>query len=519
MISKSSWITTLIIMITLTLWSFCQAEETNHSQNMFSSKVLEYNKQAMKIREKRSGDKYRPLYHYLPPENWMNDTNGTVYWNGKYHMFYQYNPNGPVWGNIHWGHAASLDLVHWVDMPIALAPTPNGPDRSGCWSGGFIRNSDKPIMIYLGSPDGICIATSDDPDMEVWKKHPSNPVIRRGPGYVVFDPCGWKEGDWYYALSGRRSVKRKGNATFLFKSKNLVNWEYMHEFHVGVDTSEIGEDSVVPDFFPLGDKYMMLFASHPRGAQYYIGIYDKQKHKFYPETHGRFSHGRFDTGNFCAGRILKDDKGRTILFGWMPDCTNVEFKKKSGWDGIQSLPWVLSLHNDKTLKIAPAEELKTLRGKHNHYENISLKPDEDKLLEEVKGNCLEIIAKIDPASAFKVGIKVCCDPEQKEETAIVYDTREGIVTLDVSNSTYDRNLVFTASERCFLGIGQDGLLNLHIFVDRSVVECVVNNREYLGKRIYPQLADSQEVRIFVEGGNVIFKSIDTWQIKPIWPTK
>src|ERR671916_3155974 len=80
-------------------------------------------------------DPQRPTYHYLPPANWLNDPNGVIQWNRAYHLFYQYNPHGPFHGTIHWGHASSRDLVHWVDLPIALAPTPGGPDEDGCWSG------------------------------------------------------------------------------------------------------------------------------------------------------------------------------------------------------------------------------------------------------------------------------------------------------------------------------------------------------------------------------------------------
>ncbi len=80
-------------------------------------------------------DRHRPHYHFLPPSNWMNDPNGVIHWWGTYHLFYQYNPHGALWGDIHWGHAASKDLVHWEHLPIALAPDPGAPDEGGCWSG------------------------------------------------------------------------------------------------------------------------------------------------------------------------------------------------------------------------------------------------------------------------------------------------------------------------------------------------------------------------------------------------
>ena len=95
-----------------------------------------------------AADPYRPAFHYLPPCKWMNDPNGTIYWKGRYHLFYQYNPDGPWHGNIHWGHASSEDLVYWVDHPISLIPGPEGPDRQQCYSGAAFVNKE-------GIPKGI----------------------------------------------------------------------------------------------------------------------------------------------------------------------------------------------------------------------------------------------------------------------------------------------------------------------------------------------------------------------------
>src|SRR5262252_8828914 len=86
-------------------------------------------------RKRLDGNPHRPQYHFLPPANWMNDPNGLIQWRGRYHMFYQHNPLAARFGPMHWGHAVSDDLVHWRDLPIALAPTPGSPDADGCWSG------------------------------------------------------------------------------------------------------------------------------------------------------------------------------------------------------------------------------------------------------------------------------------------------------------------------------------------------------------------------------------------------
>src|SRR5688572_12844442 len=123
--------------------------------------------------------RHRPQYHFLPPANWMNDPNGLIQWQGQYHMFYQYNPNGPFHGTIHWGHAISSDLVHWEHLPIALAPTPGGPDEDGCWSGCAVDDGGVPTFIYSGARNRVeraCLATSSD-GLLTWEKYPGNPII------------------------------------------------------------------------------------------------------------------------------------------------------------------------------------------------------------------------------------------------------------------------------------------------------------------------------------------------------
>ena len=120
-------------------------------------------------------DQHRPRYHFLPTKNWMNDPNGVIHWKGRYHLFYQHNPNDTVGNDIHWGHAVSADLVHWTHLPIALAPTPGGPDVDGCWSGCAVDHDGIPTLIYSGNSGGRqlpCIATSDD-DLLTWRNTPA----------------------------------------------------------------------------------------------------------------------------------------------------------------------------------------------------------------------------------------------------------------------------------------------------------------------------------------------------------
>ena len=143
----------------------------------------------------------------------MNDPNGPIYWKGKYHMFFQYNPNAAVWGDMHWAHAVSPDMIHWRHLPVALAPTPGGPDADGCFSGTAVVNNGTPTFIYTGvakAPeaeatirDGHNVlretqlyATSADPDLRTWTKRAAPVIAAPPPGMKVTgfrDPAPWKE--------------------------------------------------------------------------------------------------------------------------------------------------------------------------------------------------------------------------------------------------------------------------------------------------------------------------------------
>ena len=106
---------------------------------------------------------YRPQFHFSPKEHWMNDPNGPIFWKGRYHMFYQHNPGAAVWGDMHWGHASSPDMIHWRHLPIALAPTHGGMDKDGVFSGCTVDNNGVPTIVYTGTqPEVQCLATGRD---------------------------------------------------------------------------------------------------------------------------------------------------------------------------------------------------------------------------------------------------------------------------------------------------------------------------------------------------------------------
>ena len=144
--------------------------------------------EAKRLRRQMADDPHRPRYHFTPPANWMNDPNGIIEWDGKYHLFYQHNPYAAVWDNMHWGHAVSSDLLHWTDLPVALSPTADGPDEDGCWSGCAVDDNGVPTILYTGvrgdwtlpQNQRVCLATGNA-DLTSWEKYAGNAIIAYPP--------------------------------------------------------------------------------------------------------------------------------------------------------------------------------------------------------------------------------------------------------------------------------------------------------------------------------------------------
>src|SRR5579871_6668094 len=235
------------------------------------------------------GDPYRPVYHFVVPEDHARpaDPNGAVFWNGRYHLGYIYQDKG-----VHfWGHASSLDLVHWRHHQPWLFPTPDSPEE-GIFSGNcFIDKEGRAVLLYHGVKVGNCIATSADPQLETFQKLKSNPIVpvesrdkwRESDKlpYASWDPHGWLEGDTYYAIFG-------GVRPALFKAKELGDWHYVGDFFAhGVPGVSLREDVSCPDFFKLGDKWVLMGISHELGCRYYIGEWRNEQ--FYPERHEQMS--------------------------------------------------------------------------------------------------------------------------------------------------------------------------------------------------------------------------------------
>ena len=475
-------------------------------------------------RERLSADKHRPTFHFSPPENFMNDPNGLCQWKGLYHLFYQFRADGI--DQVHWGHAVSEDLVRWKDLPVALYPD----QENDCFSGQTLVEDDRVIATYHGTQAGNAIATASDDLLIDWKKHPENPVIpmvpldeATGAPYRVFDPCIWKEDDGYYALSGvfkngERSVDCEG-VDHLFHSTDLTNWDYVGELISTDYNTEPGEDYAVPNFWPIGNgKHMLLFFSHKRGGQYFVGDYDKSTHKFTSDYHGRLNNGPLAVGSLHAPSATVDDSGRFLAI------FNVkESREPQGWSDIMTLPTHLSLREDNSLKIEPVAEMSSLRGEHSVADDVTLGAGDEVVLESIGGNAIEISVTIDPGSAHEVGLNVLRSPDAEETTRISFfpkgHPRFGTAQLQIDgvNSSIREDLIPRPAEVGPLDVGDDENIELRIFIDKSIIEVFANERQCLTLRAYPDRDDSTGVSVFARGGTAKFSGIEAWQMESVWP--
>lgn len=469
---------------------------------------------SLKIRNTFLDDPSRPIFHYLPPSNWMNDPNGVIQWQGQYHLFYQYNPDGANHANMHWGHAVSEDLVHWRDLPVALAPTPNSVDEGGIFSGSAIDNNGVPTVFYTGvSPDYTiqvqCLASSHD-GLLTWQKHPHNPVIGNVPKEAkqttdFRDPFVWHQDNKWQLLVGS-SIADEGGAVFLYQSDDLINWEYKNPILVG-EGGEYGLVWECPNLFQLGDKWVLIVSgnsNHITGdVFYFVGTYENGY--FTPENEGIF-----DYAYLYAPLTLEDDKGRRLMWGWVREGRSEDAFVKAGWAGMQCVPRELSLDSQNRLCSQPVSEIETLRGKHHHYDNIQLSGD---LNLEVRGLALDIVGKLDINPNSKMTLSLACSEDGQQGTEISYDASSAQLTINRTKSSTkssdERDIKHVIHQ-----LDENETLDLRILLDGSVIEIIANKRTSITTRIYPENFDNNYLQL--KGNNISLLKLDIYEMSSIW---
>lgn len=463
-------------------------------------------------------DPQRPQYHYQPPAHWMNDPNGLIEWQGQYHLFYQYNPHGAFHATMHWGHAVSADLVHWRDLPVALAPTPGGPDADGCWSGCAVDDGGVPTLVYTSvPPQAVCLATGS-PDLVRWAKHPANPVIAGPPAELAAamggdfrDPFLWRQdGQWQMVIAGK--LDGQGGVALRYRSADLVQWEYAGVLLAGDAQQETplwpGHIWECPNFFPVGDQQVLIVSVPARMsgllyAIYYAGRWDGQT--FTPAVERVLVHGY----GFYAPQVTRLSDGRAVMWGWVIEDRPQAEARASGWQGVMSAPIHLTWGAEGALHLAPVEELKALRGQHWHVDDQALAPGAPNPLAAVRGDCLEIeaVLAVEPGAEFDLALGR--SPDGAEQTTLTYAGAAGVLRAAPFGAEH-------ALQEAPLALGADGRLRLHILLDRSLLEVFANDATCLVARQYFTRADSTGLALTTRRGRVMVQALDVWAVGGIW---
>jgi beta-fructofuranosidase len=476
------------------------------------------------LRERLAADPLRPQFHLLPAKNWMNDPNGPIYWKGRYHMFFQYNPNAAVWGNMHWAHASSEDMIHWRHLPVALAPTPGWDDADGCFTGSAVDDHGTATILYTGvksSPkdqatlrDNVnnfrevqCLATSSDPQLFTWNKW-KQPVIQppNDPQLTGFrDPFLWREGEtWFLGVAS--GLFKQGGRVLLYRSKDLRQWEYLHPLASGkwtekesVNPVDSGEMWECPDFFPLGKKHVLLYSTAGQ-VLWESGELDPKEHVFHSERRGLLDHGAY-----YAQKTQLDAKSNRILWGWIPETRPETEFSAAGWAGCMALPRILSLAADGTLEMQVAPNAFSLRTK-----SLVL-PEQQKDSSQLI-HALENIQIVDLAGeiAWKTNSSRCAITLE-DRTGAWWSARLEPKGASASTLTVNGKPLEIPRE-------PKSETEFDLFLDASVAELVCNRQHVLTTRIYRK--PDGPLRIRVSGADFpTLTSLQAWQLRPISPDR
>ena len=343
-----------------------------------------------------SADPHRPAWHLAPPVGLLNDPNGFIQHNGRFHLFYQWNPLACAHGAKFWGHWSSADLVHWRHEPVALVPS-EAYESHGCYSGSAVSDNGTLTLVYTGNvkyPDGTrtafqCLAREkvrggfDSGEFDSGEFDKSGPVLPLPEGYTghVRDPKVWQHDGLWYMVLGAQDLNEQGKV-LLLRSAELIRWAIVGEM-AGSGLNGLGEFGYMwecPDLFALGGTDVLICCPQGLAAQgerylntfqagYFTGQLDYQT--------GAFPHGEFtemDAGfEFYAPQTTLSDDGRRLLFGWMgiPDGDELyQPTVQQGWIHTMTCPRELTMRDGKMVQ-QPARELQQLRGGEQNWQGIA----------------------------------------------------------------------------------------------------------------------------------------------------
>ena len=395
-------------------------------------------------------EKYRPLYHHTPKRGWMNDPNGMFYKDGVWHLFYQYNPYGSMWGNMHWGHSSSADLVHWKDEGVALAPDAWGT----MFSGSCVTDNGNIVAMYTtsrptpfgGDVQAQCIAYSKD-DGKTFTKYEGNPVLT-AEEKDFRDPRPF----WNEDIKAWNLILAVGQEMRIYSSPDLKKWKYESSF--GKEYGCHGGVWECPDLFPIGQpkKWVLICNINPGGpfggsaTQYFVGQFDGHKFTCEHQDTRWMDYGKdhYATVSFCNA----PDNRRTVM-AWMSNWQYANQVPTMQFRSANSVPRDLGMFEYKGeyyVSVVPSKEMLSLRS------NKAKQPTE----------ACEIVVDV------KKQTEIVLSNAKGEQVIMRYDAARQTFSMDRTKSG---DVSFSADFPCVTEAPTYGnVKQLRIFIDRCSVE-------------------------------------------------
>jgi beta-fructofuranosidase len=364
----------------------------------------------------------RPRIHLTPPIGWLNDPNGMAVRDGRWHVFYQYEPDAPRWGRMRWGHASSTDLLRWEHHPVALEPRDHGPDRSGCWSGCLVPGADPPTILYTGvaARGGIrhasIMAAIGSPDLMTWTREPAGPVIAGAPAGIrpdMFrDPFIWRDDDGWAMLVGAGTSDRQGTV-LLYRSADLRTWTYHGPLLTtldivracpDLDVSEVdGPCWECPQLVRLPDHDLLIMSVVDRSPTvrpaHVIAVTGRMHgDRFVVQRASRLGLGP----DFYAPSTTVMPDGRALLFGWIPEDPPPRGSRRA-WAGCLTLPRTVSVDADGRPRITLATETDDLGDVVRRWPSVTVSDDTPWLVGSDSGH-VDLRFRMRPDGAVPVRI-------------------------------------------------------------------------------------------------------------------
>lgn len=471
------------------------------------------------IYEKEISPAERPLFHLTPRCGWMNDPNGFGYYKGQFHLFYQYYPYASVWGAMHWGHAVSMDLLHWSPLPAAMAPD-QVYDYKGCFSGSSIpMNDGRHLLMYtsvrqtsdpLGQGSGVqtqSIAIGNGVD---YTKYGKNPVITAdelpegGSRFDFRDPKMWQASDGSYIAAVANNNADGGGQILLFKSKDLMNWKYWRV--LAANKGRFGAMWECPDFFGLDGKHVLLVSPQdmlPDDFEYHngngtlclIGSYDEKTGEFVEEKDQAIDYGI----DFYAPQTVLTKDGRRIMIGWMQNWDACAIRSPhEKWAGQMSMPRELSVR-DGRLYQNPISEIDTMYLNTIIHRDVRIGGAEDVSLDGIYGRCMDLTVRVRPGDSDKIfhRFSIRFAKKGKLRTSVSFRPHEKTVKIDRKYSGSCRAIVH--QRRCLVPESTGGEITLRLILDRFSVEVFINDGRYaMTASIFTDL-DAEGISFYADG--------------------